>query len=121
MTAGIATLEILAQSGTWQMLEEAARRLSEGIGRAAQEAGVPIVSTRAGTMFTTFFTGQPVRDWPSAKTSDTLRFGKYFRAMLENGVYLAPSQFEAGFVSSAHTPEIIDQTIEAARRAFETF
>jgi glutamate-1-semialdehyde 2,1-aminomutase len=121
MTAGIATLEILAQSGTWQKLEEAAGRLSEGIGRAAQEAGVPIVSTRAGTMFTTFFTSQPVRDWPSAKTSDTLRFAKFFRAMLDNGVYLAPSQFEAGFVSTAHTAEIIDRTIEAARRAFGKF
>jgi glutamate-1-semialdehyde 2,1-aminomutase len=121
MTAGIATLEILAQSGTWQKLEEAAGRLSEGIGRAAQEAGVPIVSTRVGTMFTTFFTSQPVRDWPSAKTSDTLRFAKFFRAMLDNGVYLAPSQFEAGFVSTAHTPEIIDRTIEAARRAFGKF
>jgi glutamate-1-semialdehyde 2,1-aminomutase len=121
MTAGIATLEILAQSGTWQKLEEAAGRLSEGIGRAAQEAGVPIVSTRVGTMFTTFFTSQPVRDWPSAKTSDTLRFAKFFRAMLDNGVYLAPSQFEAGFVSTAHTAEIIDRTIEAARRAFGKF
>jgi glutamate-1-semialdehyde 2,1-aminomutase len=119
MTAGIATLEVLAQPGIWQKLESAAASLQEGIGRTAQEAGVPIVSTRVGTMFTTFFTSQPVRDWPTVKTSDTQRFGRFFRAMLENGVYLAPSQFEAGFVSTAHTPEIIDRTIEAARRAFE--
>jgi glutamate-1-semialdehyde 2,1-aminomutase len=118
MTAGIATLDVLAQPGTWKKLELAAASLEQGVSRAAQEAGVPIISTRVGTMFTTFFTGQPVRDWPTAKASDTQRFAKYFRSMLENGVYLAPSQFEAGFVSSAHTPAIIDQTIEAARRAF---
>ena len=120
MTAGITTLEVLGQPGVWQKLEVAAARLAEGFNQAAQRAGVPIVSGRAGTMFTTFFTTQPVQDWPTAKTSDTQRFGKFFRAMLEHGVYLAPSQFEAGFVSTAHTPEIIDQTIEAAQRAFRT-
>jgi glutamate-1-semialdehyde 2,1-aminomutase len=118
MTAGIATLDILAQPGVWPKLEEAAGRLVEGIGHAAQEAGVPIVSTCVGTMFTTFFTSQAVQDWPTVKTCDTQRFGKYFQAMLENGVYLAPSQFEAGFISSAHTTNIIDHTLEAARRAF---
>lgn len=117
MTAGIATLDILGQPEVWPRLEEAARRLAAEVQQAAQEAGVPIFATRVGTMFTTFFTSQPVQDWPSAKTSDTQRFGKFFRLMLENGVYLAPSQFEAGFISSAHTPEIIEQTVEAARRA----
>jgi glutamate-1-semialdehyde 2,1-aminomutase len=120
MTAGITTLDILQQPGVWQGLESAAARLAEGIDRAAQAAGAPVVSTRAGTMFTTFFSTQPVRDWPTVKNSDTQRFGKFFRAMLENGVYLAPSQFEAGFVSTAHTAQIIDQTIEAAGRAFQT-
>lgn len=119
MTAGITTLEILGQPGVWQQIEQAARRLADGIQQAAQQAGVPIFATRVGTMFTTFFSAQPVQDWPTAKTSDTQRFGKFFRAMLENGVYLAPSQFEAGFVSSAHTSEIIDQTIEVAQRAFQ--
>jgi glutamate-1-semialdehyde 2,1-aminomutase len=118
MTAGITTLNILQQPGVWQGLESAARRMAEGINRAAHTASVPIYNTRVGTMFTTFFTDGPVHDWPTAKTCDTKRFARFFRAMLENGVYLAPSQFEAGFISSAHTPEIIDQTIEAAGMAF---
>jgi glutamate-1-semialdehyde 2,1-aminomutase len=118
MTAGITTLNILQQPGVWQGLESAARRMAEGINRAAHTASVPIYNTRVGTMFTTFFTDGPVHDWPTAKTCDTQRFARFFRAMLENGVYLAPSQFEAGFISSAHTPEIIDQTIEAAGMAF---
>jgi glutamate-1-semialdehyde 2,1-aminomutase len=118
MTAGITTLKILQQPGLWQELESAAERLADGIDRAAQAAGVPIVSKRVGTMFTTFFTDQPVRDWPSVKNSDTQRFGRFFRLMLDNGVYLAPSQFEAGFVSSAHSQEIINLTIEAAGQAF---
>jgi glutamate-1-semialdehyde 2,1-aminomutase len=118
MTAGIETLKILAQPGVWQTIERAAARLTDAIQRCAEAAGVPLVSTRVGTMFTAFFTDQSVRDWPTAKSSDTQRFGSFFRAMLENGVYLAPSQFEAGFVSSAHTPEVIDQTIAAAERAF---
>ena len=79
--------------------------------------GVKTVTNRVGSMWTSFFTSEPVVDWDSANKSDRLRYGKFFHAMLEEGVYLAPSQFEAGFVSLAHTDAIIDQTIEAARKA----
>jgi glutamate-1-semialdehyde 2,1-aminomutase len=118
MTAGIATLGILQDPGIWKDLEQSASSLEKGIGQLAQETGVPIYQTRVGTMFTTFFTEKPVRDWPTASQSDTDCFGRFFRVMLENGVYLAPSQFEAGFVSSAHTPSVIESTIQAARQAF---
>ncbi|RME90814.1 MAG: hypothetical protein D6770_01675 [Anaerolineae bacterium] len=70
-------------------------------------------------MFATFFTETPVRDWATVKTCDTERFGRFFSAMLESGVYLAPSQFEAGFISTAHDQTIIEQTVEAARKAFK--
>ena len=118
ITAGITTLKVLQRPGVWEQLEAAARRLTAGIGEAAREAGVPVQQTRVGTMFATFFTEAPVRDWPTVKTSDTERFARFFRAMLERGVYLAPSQFEAGFISLAHDEAAIDATIEAAREAF---
>lgn len=118
MTAGLVTLEALQAPGAWEQMEAAARRLSQGVAQAAAERGVPVQSNRVGTMFSTFFTTSPVQNWPDAKTSDTERFGRYFAGMLENGVYLAPSQFEAGFISTVHTQEVIDCTIEAARKAF---
>jgi glutamate-1-semialdehyde 2,1-aminomutase len=80
----------------------------------AQEKGIPLWQNRVGTMFASFFTDLPVRDWESAKTSDTERFGRFFLGMLERGVYLAPSQFEAGFMSTAHGEEEIEATLEAA-------
>ncbi len=119
MTAGITTLKVLQRPGVWEQLEAAARRLAAGIGEAAREAGVPVQQTRVGTMFATFFTETPVRDWPTVKTSDTERFARFFRAMLERGVYLAPSQFEAGFISLAHDDAVLDATIEAAREAMQ--
>ena len=79
---------------------------------------MPITQTRAGTMFCTFFTSEPVTDYASAKGADTERFGCFFQAMLEQGVYLAPSQFEAGFMSIVHTDDVIEATIAAARSAF---
>jgi len=91
--------------------------------RAAQLcADVPAGMTvnRVGAMFTFFFTDQPVTDWESAKRSDTARFGCFFRAMLDRGIYLAPSQFEAAFLSAAHTDQDIQRTISAAREAFAT-
>ncbi len=118
MSAGIATLNHLSAPGTWENLEAAASRLEKGITAAAQAAGVPIQPKRAGTMFATFFTEQVPVDWNSVKRTDTARFASYFRRMLEHGIYLAPSQFEAGFISTAHTTEVIDQTVEAAREAF---
>jgi glutamate-1-semialdehyde 2,1-aminomutase len=93
-------------------------QLEDGLRSAAEEAGVATRINRVGTMFTTFFTAQPVTDWTSAKTCDTQKFGLFFHAMLEQGVYLAPSQFEAGFMSLAHGEEEISATIAAACEAF---
>ncbi len=119
MTAGIVTLKVLQREGVWERLEALTERLTAGIGAAAREAGVPIQQTRVGTMFATFFTETPVRDWDTVKTSDTGRFARFFRSMLERGVYLAPSQYEAGFMSLAHDEAVIDATVEAAREAFK--
>lgn len=119
MSAGIATLRQLSIPGTWESLEANAARLEEGIAEAARGAGIPIRQTRVGTMFTTFFSQQEPQDWNSVKGANTARFGLYFQKMLENGVYLAPSQFEAGFISTAHTEKVVDRTIEAAGSAFK--
>ena len=119
MTAGIATLNILKEPGSWSRLEERAAALAAGIRSAAQQAGVSIQQTRAGTMFTTFFTDQEPLDWQSVKTCDTERYGRFFRRLLESGVYLAPSQFEAGFLSTAHGDEEIENTVLAFREAFQ--
>ncbi len=119
MTAGIATLDVLVQPGTFDALVTATSRLAEGMAGAAREAGVHTQHTRAGTMFCTFFNGGPVRDWATVKCSDTARYARFFRALLAEGVYLAPSQFEAGFMSTAHDDGVIDATIAAARIAFQ--
>jgi glutamate-1-semialdehyde 2,1-aminomutase len=118
MAAGIATLRKLRGPGIWSALEERAGALSAGIREAARTAGVSIQQTRAGTMFTTFFSAHPPYDWPGVKTCDTAKFARFFQAMLERGVYLAPSQFEAGFLSAAHGEAEIESTIQAAREAF---
>jgi len=99
-------------------LDKLAGELVEGVAAAAQEAGVPVSPGRVGSMFTWFFTAGPVTDWNSASKSDTEAFGRFFRAMLDNGVYLPPSQYEAGFLSTAHTEEDIRKTIAAAKKAF---
>ncbi len=117
MVAGITTLHLLREAGAWERLETSAEQLTEGIGTAARQAGIPIQQTRVGTMFTAFFRENPVRDWQTVKTCDTRLYGRFFQAMLEAGVYLAPSQFEAGFLSTAHTREIVDRTIDAAHQA----
>jgi glutamate-1-semialdehyde 2,1-aminomutase len=118
MSAGIATLKELGLPGTWDRLEKTTRDLAEGLSRSAERAGVPLQVSHAGSMFGAFFCGQPVKDWESAKKSDTGRFSRYFRRMLEEGVYLAPSQFEAGFVSTAHGPAEVEATLKAAETAF---
>jgi glutamate-1-semialdehyde 2,1-aminomutase len=118
MTAGIVTLQELAVTGVWERLEATARELADGLSRAARSAGVPLQTAYAGSMFGVFFTSEPVKDWESAKKSDTVRFSRYFRRMLEAGVYLAPSQFEAGFVSTAHGPAEVAATLTAAEAAF---
>jgi glutamate-1-semialdehyde 2,1-aminomutase len=118
MTAGLVTLRELSKPGVFDGIVAQTERLCRGIGDAAEAAGVPVYQTRVGTMFCTFFAEAPVTDYASAKGSDTAAFGRFFQAMLEAGVYLAPSQFEAGFSSAAHTPDIIDATVEAAQDAF---
>lgn len=118
MTAGITTLRELQAPGVWEDLEASGQKLMMGLGAAAEEAGVNLSHSRIGTMFGLFFTDQPVINWSTAKRSDTQAFARFFQAMLENGVYLAPSQFEAGFLSTAHGDAEIEATIEAAARAF---
>ncbi|MBO8138424.1 MAG: glutamate-1-semialdehyde 2,1-aminomutase [Desulfotomaculum sp.] len=119
MTAGIATLTELAKPGVYEELDRKAEKLAKGIAMAAEEAGVPVTQNRVGSMLCTFFTEEKVVDFKTACSSNTEKFAAFFRAMLEEGVYLAPSQFEAAFVSTAHTDEDIDFTIEAARKAFK--
>jgi glutamate-1-semialdehyde 2,1-aminomutase len=118
MSAGIAALDLIRGEDCWEEMEQAAGRLEVGISSAAQKAGIPIQQTRVGTMFTTFFSETRPVDWNTVKVADKARFGKFFQKMLENGVYLAPSQFEAGFLSILHDDTIIDTTIEAANEAF---
>ncbi|MFQ6000520.1 MAG: glutamate-1-semialdehyde 2,1-aminomutase, partial [Anaerolineae bacterium] len=117
MTAGIETLKVLREKGVYSEMERKSAALTERIAQAAYEAGVPTFSTRVGTMFSLFFTDQEVFDYTSAKSSDTARFGAYFRKMLQEGIYIAPSQFEAGFISLAHSDEDIERTIQAAGKA----
>jgi len=118
VTAGITTLKLLKREGTYDALEQRSGILNEGLLEAAQEAGIAATGNRVGSMFTLFFTHQTVVDWPTAKTSSTEAFAAFFRGMLENGVYLAPSQFEAGFLSTAHTDTDVEATLAAARKAF---
>jgi glutamate-1-semialdehyde 2,1-aminomutase len=118
MTAGLITLRRLRDKSVYDRLEAASKKLCDGLAAAAQEAGVVTTTNRVGSMWTGFFTEQPVVDWDSANRSDRQRYGTFFHALLEEGVYLAPSQFEAAFVSLAHTDEIINQTLHAARKAF---
>jgi glutamate-1-semialdehyde 2,1-aminomutase len=118
MTAGITTLRALQVPGVWQKMEKTGAKLVAGLSAAAEAAGVAIVSSHIGTMFGFFFTGQPVTDWASASQADNRRFAAYFQQMLENGVYMAPSQYEAGFLSTAHSDTEIELTVRAAERAF---
>ncbi len=119
MTAGLETLTILAKPGVYAKLEELSKELQSGLVAAAKEAGIPTCFNRVGSMFTSFFTGQTVTDFKSAKTSDTMRFASFFRGMLKNGVNMAPSQFEAAFLSIAHTKADIAKTIEASRKSLK--
>ncbi len=119
MSAGIAALDLIREDECWRKLEQAAAKLEAGVSAAAEQAGVPIQQTRVGTMFTTFFSETKPIDWNTVKVADKIRFGKYFQKMLENGVYLAPSQFEAGFISTVHTDEVINATITVAELALK--
>ncbi len=119
MTAGIETLKTLREPGLFEQLVAGTTQLCQGLGAAAQAAGVPIYQTQVGTMFCAFFTDQPVINWATAAQSDTQRYGRFFQAMLRQGVYLAPSQFETAFFSTAHTAEVVETTIQAAQAAFQ--
>src|SRR5437667_2614072 len=120
MAAGLATLRYLRdhRKMIYSRLDKVCGELVEGIAAAANDAGLPICYNRVGSMFTWFFTAGPVTNWDSAARSDTEAFGSFFRSMLDNGVYLPPSQFEAAFLSAAHTAEDVQQTIAAAKQAF---
>jgi glutamate-1-semialdehyde 2,1-aminomutase len=115
MAAGLAAIGILARPGTYERLNELGHKLETGLAAAAGDAGVPVQINRIGSMITLFFTATPVTDYATAKTSDTTRFGAFFRGMREAGVFLPPSQFEAMFVSLAHTDEDLDKVIAAAK------
>lgn len=118
MTAGFVTLSILRENPSlYKQLEQRCAMLAGGIQKNIDDLGLPVTQNRVGSMSTLFFTGERVKEYRSAATSDTKRFALYFRSMLESGIYLAPSQFEAGFVSMAHTAEDINKTIEANRKA----
>jgi len=119
MTAGLVTLRRLRNKSVYERLERASKKLCEGLAAAAKEAGIPTVTNRVGSMWTSFFTTEPVVDWDTANKSDRQLYAKFFHAMLANGVYLAPSQFEAAFVSLAHTDEVIERTIQAAKKSLE--
>jgi glutamate-1-semialdehyde 2,1-aminomutase len=121
MSVGIAALSLIRGEEVWRKLEQAAGKLEAGVASAAKQAGIPIQQTRVGTMFTTFFSETKPVGWNTVKVADKVQFGKFFQKMLANGVYLAPSQFEAGFISTLHTDEIIDRTIEAVTDSFHTW
>lgn len=118
MSAGIATLKALRQPGIYEHLETVSARLAEGLAKAADKTGTPAVVNRVGSMLGIFLTRRPVMNFEDAKTADLEIFSAYYRGMLERGIYLAPSQFEALFVSAAHSDQDIDETIAAAEAVF---
>jgi glutamate-1-semialdehyde 2,1-aminomutase len=118
MTAGIETLKELHEPGMWQGLLERSARLASDLSAAAAAVSARVVVQRVGTMFTPFFTDRPVTNWAGAKASHAQQYAAFFRAMLDNGVYLPPSQFEAGFLSTAHGEAEMDATLIAAGRAY---
>src|SRR6202042_2516173 len=120
MAAGCATLKHLRdhKQEIYPRLEKLSGELVEGVAAAAKDAGVPLCYNRVGSMFTWFFTAGPVTDWDSAAKSNTEAFGKFFRAMLDSGIYLPPSQYEAAFLGATHSSEDVQRTIAAAKGAF---
>ena len=120
VTAGITTLKELQKPGTYEYLDSLAQRFTDGISQVFRQLEVPSSINRVKSMFTGFFTAGPVNVLSQVEQADTAQYGRYFHAMLERGVYLAPSQFEAGFVSTAHTEADIDRTIEIAEAALKS-
>jgi glutamate-1-semialdehyde 2,1-aminomutase len=119
VAAGLAALEQLENTNPYPRLDVLAGRLAEGLGEAAANAGIPVRQNRVGSMQTLFFTDTRVTDYATARTADTKRYARFFHAMLDRGVYLAPSQFEAGFVSTAHSLAVVEKTIAAAKEAMK--
>ena len=117
MTAGLATLRGWIQPGVFEKTEATTAQLINAIARIAGESGIPIQTASAGTMFGFFFAENSVVDYASAKTSDTTRYARFFHTMLDQGIYLAPSQFEAGFMSAAHDTSVIERTLDGFRSA----
>jgi glutamate-1-semialdehyde 2,1-aminomutase len=120
MTAGIKTLELLQKPGTYEQLDKITKKLSEGLLKIAKDAGIAACGGQISGMFGLFFTAGPVHNYEDAKKSDLGKFSRFHRGMLERGIYLAPSQFEAGFTSVAHTDEDIERTLTAAREVMGT-
>ena len=122
MCAGIATLSHLLehQHAVYSQLEQTTRAMAEGVAAIAHEAGIPLTTNRMGSMFTWFFTDRPVTDFRSASTSDNAAFGRFHRAMMDAGVWLPPSQFEAAFISTAHGNSEVELLLNAARQALRT-
>jgi len=119
MAAGITTLKCLQEPGFYETLEAGSAMLAEGLKGAAAKAGVPVVTNRVGSMLGLFFTDQPVSNFAEAQKSDVALFARYYKGMLERGIYLAPSQYEAAFVSSAHSEADIEATVQAGAKVFE--
>ena len=119
MVAGIVTLRRLRDPSIYDRLESNSKKLCDGLVNAARDAGVQSTLNRVGSMWTSFFSAERVTDWNSANKSDRAMYGNFFHLMLEEGVYLAPSQFEAAIVSSTHDDEVIERSIEAAQKSFE--
>ena len=109
------TRELLKKPGTYDQLDRITKKLAEGMRNIAQEAGHKVMGGQISAMFGMFFTDTPVHNYDDAKKSDLQKFSRFHRGMLERGIYLAPSQFEAGFTSLAHTDEDIEQTLAAAK------
>jgi glutamate-1-semialdehyde 2,1-aminomutase len=118
MAGGIATLQALQVAGVWDGIAAQTEALVQGIQAVAETTKTTIQINRVGTMFTTFFNDAPITDWESAAKSDTEKFGRFHQALLQNGVYLPPSQYEACFLSTEHDTAVIEETIAAFERGF---
>jgi glutamate-1-semialdehyde 2,1-aminomutase len=119
MAAGLAALRELQSGESYRLLESLGGQLEAGLRAAARAAGVPVQFQRIGSMFCGYFTAEPVRNLTDAMKADRQRFAKFFHGMLGEGIYLAPSQFEAGFLSTAHTPADVEATVQAASRVLK--
>jgi len=120
MAAGIANLQELHNGDAYRKLDELGAQLATGMRDAAKSANVPVQFNQCGSMFCGYFTSQPVHNLADAMHSDRERFKKFFHGMLDAGVYLAPSQFESGFISTAHTQADIEKTVQAAAKVLRT-